>query len=210
LLASLSASVLPDKARQLLGIALRNSERLSRLVDDLLDQQRIALGRMDYHMVPTPVSHVIADAVETIRPMADARKVAVAIGADCPDAVAVLDPARMNQVLDNLLSNAIKFSQPGQTVTVSLERRPRWLRITVADHGAGIPAAFRSRIFQPFSQADGTDGRKVGGSGLGLSIVKGIVASHGGRVTFDSQEGIGTRFHVDLREMESQPPAAAA
>ncbi len=208
LIASGVTGALPDKAQKMFDVAHRNSERLSHLVNDLLDLQRIAAGQMAYKVVETPIATVVADAIGTIKPFAEERGVRIE-AAGVADAVVAVDPERMAQVMDNLLSNAIKFSKPGGTVTVTVARRAPWLRITVEDRGEGIPEAFRARIFERFSQADSGNMRRSGGSGLGLSIVSAIVGHHGGRVSFDSELGVGSRFHVDLREIVS-PPASDA
>ena len=108
------------------------------------------------------------------------------------------DPDRLMQVVTNLLSNAIKFSPRGGDVIVSLESLGKHIRINVRDSGPGIPASFRSRIFQKFAQADGSNARQKGGSGLGLSIVKQIVLRLGGNVGFNDAPGGGTTFYVEL------------
>lgn len=118
---------------------------------------------------------------------------------------AELDHDRLLQVLTNLLSNAIKFSPPDSAVVVRIERLPQVLRISVIDQGSGIPDSFRDRIFQRFAQAG-----SAGGSGLGLSICKGIVEEHGGSLWFTSVEGKGTSFHVDLPAGVADPAPAAA
>ena len=197
----------PDKARTMIDVAHRNSERLSKLVDDLLDVQRIQAGRMVYYLSDVAVSPLVADAIEAIRPFAARAGVEVRLKADCPNAFIHADPERIGQVMANLLSNAIKFSGAGQTVEIDIERQAPWIRITVEDHGPGIPEEFRSRIFQRFAQSDSSDTRQKGGSGLGLNIVAAIVAHHKGRVSFDSVSGQGTRFHVDLAEIEVKKAA---
>ena len=203
LIASGATGALPDKTAKLFEIALRNSERLSRLVNDLLDLQRIGAGRMTYRATDIVLAKVVSDAIETIRPFARDRGVEITFASDCTDAMVHADTERIVQVMDNLLSNAIKFSEPGKAVAVALNRRrPGWLRITVEDHGVGIPEDFRTRIFERFSQADSSDTRKIGGSGLGLNIVHAIVTHHKGRIGFESELGKGTLFHVDLQEIE--------
>jgi signal transduction histidine kinase len=109
-----------------------------------------------------------------------------------------VDRDRLTQVLANLLSNAIKFSGSGAEVLTRLDAQGETLRIAVTDHGIGIPAAFHDRVFQRFAQADSADSRKKGGTGLGLSICRTIVEEHGGRIWFDSVEGEGTTFYVEL------------
>jgi signal transduction histidine kinase len=110
------------------------------------------------------------------------------------------DPDRLTQVLTNLLSNAAKFSPAGGTVEVSIVRQGQLLRISVSDHGSGIPTSFRARIFGKFAQADASAARQNGGAGLGLSIAKAIVERHGGRIDYTSELGHGATFFVDLPE----------
>ncbi len=208
LIAGGASGALPEKMQRLFDIALRNSERLSRLVNDLLDLQRMGSGTMVYHLAEIVLAKVVHDMIEAIRPLAKERGIDISFASTCPDAMVKGDAERLAQVIENLLSNAVKFSKPGQTIAVTIVRRRPWLRITVEDHGEGIPEAFRARIFQRFTQADSSDTRKIGGSGLGLSIVQSIVTQHGGQVSFDTETGRGTRFHVDLEEIE--PPASLA
>jgi signal transduction histidine kinase len=111
--------------------------------------------------------------------------------------VARVDLDRMTQVLTNLLSNAVKFSERGQAVTLRLAANGERARISVIDHGCGIPEQFRPRVFQRFAQADSADSRQKGGTGLGLSICKSLVEEHGGAIWYDS-DAEGTRFHVEL------------
>ncbi len=119
-----------------------------------------------------------------------------------PGAVVSVDADRMHQVMTNLLSNAVKFSPPGGEVSVRTRRTPNGiLRISVRDRGPGIPEEFRSRVFGRFEQADGSDTRAQAGTGLGLNITKAIVERFDGRISFDSEPGIGTVFHVDLPEV---------
>ena len=108
------------------------------------------------------------------------------------------DADKLTQVVTNLISNAAKFSPKGDCVEVGLEALDGWARVTVTDHGPGIPVEFQERIFEKFSQADSTDRRRKGGSGLGLSICKAIVEQHGGRIGFASREKEGATFHFTL------------
>ena len=108
------------------------------------------------------------------------------------------DPDRVNQAITNLISNAVKFSPSNSKVEVRTTRVGSGVRISISDQGAGIPEEFRARIFQRFAQADSTDVRQKGGSGLGLSIVREIMERHGGSVRFDSEIGRGTRFHLEF------------
>jgi signal transduction histidine kinase len=135
-----------------------------------------------------------------------ASQMGVALARDCGAAaqglVARVDHDRMTQVLTNLLSNAVKFSRRGDTVTVRLEALGARARISVVDHGGGIPDEFRPRVFQRFAQADSADSRAKGGTGLGLSICKSLVERHGGTIWYESGSG-GTVFHVELALAET-------
>src|SRR5258708_38416831 len=107
------------------------------------------------------------------------------------------DADRLTQVVTNLLSNAVKFSPEGDEVVVAIERRGETMRVSVRDHGPGIPEEFRSRIFEKFAQAHGLDARQNGGTGLGLNIVKQLVDQHGGKVVFEAASGGGTLFYFE-------------
>ena len=200
LLADGMAGELPQDAQGLVDVANASSARLVRLIGDVLDIQKMDAGRMDFEMSPQPVLPVADSALAAMRGFADQAGVALACHAapDARQARAAIDRDRITQVLTNLLSNAVKFSEPGAQVDLSLEASHGELRLAVADRGAGIPAAFRERVFQRFAQADGADSRRKGGTGLGLSICKSIVEEHGGRIWFDSVEGEGTTFYVAL------------
>jgi CheY-like chemotaxis protein len=133
---------------------------------------------------------------------------------DSVDGTVSGDTDRLNQVFTNLLSNAAKFSPSGDKVDIRIGRQANTLRVSVIDHGPGIPDGFRRKIFQKFAQADSNNNRRIGGTGLGLSIVRSIVEKHGGLVSFDSIPGQGAQFHVDLPIWEegveaysAEPPA---
>ncbi len=119
-----------------------------------------------------------------------------------------IDSDRLTQVLTNLLSNAVKFSPPGSTVEVRVSRVAQQVRVEVADHGPGIPEKFRSRIFQKFSQADSSDSRQKGGTGLGLNISKALIEQMGGHIGFNSQVGAGSTFFFELPEWKAPEPLA--
>jgi PAS domain S-box-containing protein len=200
LLADGMAGELPADAKGLIGVANASSERLVRLIGDVLDIQKMEAGQMDYRREPQPIGPIAAGAVATMDCFASQSGVRLvfAAQADADGVRAEVDRDRLTQVLTNLLSNAIKFSGPGGEVLTRLERHGETLRIAVIDHGAGMPEQFRERVFQRFAQADSADSRKKGGTGLGLNICKTIVEEHGGRIWFDSTEGLGTSFFVEL------------
>jgi signal transduction histidine kinase len=140
-----------------------------------------------------------------------ARQMGVALALDRPEeaVAAEVDPDRFEQVLTNLISNAVKFSPRGGTVELSLERDHAHAHIAVRDHGLGIPVDFQPQVFQRFSQADSSDTRQKGGTGLGLHIARAIVERLGGSVGFETTPGAGTTFHVRVPladEARRQPP----
>ena len=200
LLADGMAGELPADAQGLVGIANASSERLVRLIGDVLDLQKMDAGRMESSREVQPVLPVAQGAVASMAGLAARAGVALACEAG-PGAAALrasIDRDRIVQVLANLLSNAVKFSEAGTTVTTRVDGGGGGVRLAVTDQGSGIPEAFRERVFQRFAQADGTNARRSGGTGLGLSICKAIVEEHGGTIRFDSVAGQGTTFVVEL------------
>jgi len=198
LLTGSAAGKLPDAAAHLVAIAHTNSQRLVRLIDDFLDVEKIESGNVVFDLERVEVRPLVEQAIEANRGFAEGYHVRVRLD---PASAAVdvrADPDRLMQVVTNLLSNAIKFSPPGEEVFVAVESLPGSVRISVRDHGPGVPDAFKPRIFEKFAQADGTDARQKSGTGLGLSIVKQIVDRLGGQVDFEDAPGGGAIFHVDL------------
>ncbi|PBC07818.1 ATP-binding protein [Mesorhizobium sp. WSM3859] len=196
---------LPAKAANLVNIAHNNSERLVLLINDILDMEKIESGVISFKIKQMPLRPVLEQAIAASSNYMAESRIRIVLVDDAPRAEANIDPDRLHQVMANLLSNAIKFSDHGGTVMVKLQRRDSgMLRISVIDQGAGIPEAFRSRIFGKFEQADASSTRRKGGTGLGLSIVRAIVEKLGGAVSFETEEGKGTSFHVDLAEAQRQ------
>jgi PAS domain S-box-containing protein len=196
---------LPAKAANLIRIAHTNSERLVHLINDILDMEKIESGKMVFDIKRLPVRPILEQVVAASASYMPEKRVRIVLIDDASRAEANIDPDRVHQVLANLLSNAIKFSSPEETVTVRLGRHgDGQLRISVTDRGTGIPAAFRDRIFGKFEQADASSTRSQGGTGLGLSIARSIVERLGGTIFFESEEGRGTSFHVDLPEATSK------
>jgi signal transduction histidine kinase len=193
-----AAGSLPQPAARLLAIAQSNSDRLVRLVNDILDIERMESGRTAFKFESVEVRTLIEQAIESNRGFAELHGVRVRLAPASIAGEVHTDSDRLFQVVTNLLSNAIKFSARDSDVDVMVARRDDVLRISVRDHGSGIPAGFKPHVFDKFAQADATDARSKGGTGLGLSIVKEIVARLGGTVGFDDARGGGTVFHVDL------------
>ena len=193
---------LPQPAAHLIEIAEANCRRLVRMVNDLLDLKKLDAGQMPFHFERCEARALLEKAIAANQGFAAGCGVAIRLDAAAPAPAVLLyvDPDRLIQVITNLLSNAIKFSPAGAEVSVGLEKRGDTVRITVRDHGAGIPPEFRPRLFETFAQAEG--GGSKGGSGLGLSIVRRIVAGLHGQIGFGDAEGGGTVFHVDLPNAE--------
>ncbi|WP_075792413.1 sensor histidine kinase [Massilia putida] len=200
LLADGMAGALPPDAQGLVDVANASSGRLVRLIGDVLDIQKMDAGGMAFEREVQPLLPLAEDAVAAMQSFASRCGIELScVAAPGAEAARVdVDRDRLAQVLTNLLSNAIKFSGPGSKVRAQVEARGDAARLAVADEGAGIPEAFRERVFQRFAQADGADSRRQGGTGLGLSICKTIVEELGGNIWFDSAEGIGTTFYVEL------------
>lgn len=196
------AGKIDDDMRPLLDIAHKNSERLVHLINDILDIEKLEAGRLPFHFSRCDVRKLVEQALVDLKPYGDGFDVSLRL--DAPDvplqAEAYLDPDRFAQVMANLLSNAIKHSPAGGVVSVDLRSDGGSLEIGVKDRGSGIPESFRSRIFERFAQADSSDARKRGGTGLGLglAITRSLVQQMHGQIGFDSQAGQGTRFWVTL------------
>lgn len=200
MLADGMAGELPPDAMRLAAIASQSSERLVRMVNDLLDIQKIEAGAMHLERSPQALQPVAERALAAME--GHARQAGVALRTDwdahAAQLAASIDRDRMEQVLTNLLSNAIKFTPPGKAVTLGLAQLSGKLRLSVADQGPGIGPEFQKRLFQRFAQADGADSRTRGGTGLGLAISKAIIEEHGGTIGFTTAPGRGTCFVVEL------------
>ncbi len=194
---------LPAEVKEMVNVAYNNSQRLIRLINDILDIEKIESGRMPFDLAPLPLAPLIEKAVAETQSFAQGFGVRVATQFRIEDAIALVDPDRFIQVLTNLISNATKFSPRAETVLVTLNRSCDRLRISVTDRGPGIPEVFRSRMFEKFAQADGSDSRRLAGTGLGLAIVKEIVEHLDGTVDFDTELGRGTTFHINLPEWKA-------
>jgi PAS domain S-box-containing protein len=198
LLAGGAAGDIPPTARTLLDIANKNCDRLVRLINDILDVEKIESGSMRFDAVAQPLLPLLEQAVAATNAYADQFQVSFDLRSDAGELYAAVDADRLLQVVVNLLSNASKFAPAGDIVEVRLRRLPGVARVSVIDHGVGIPPEFRERIFQKFAQADATDSRQKGGTGLGLNISKAIIEKHRGTLDFISEPGVQTEFYFDL------------
>ena len=188
----------------------RNARAQGQLIEDLLDVSRIMSGKLKLDVEPVDLSIVVQQALDSVRPAADARGVHVQATVDTSSSV-MGDARRLQQVVWNLISNAVKFTPKKGRVRLVVERRESLVELTVADTGQGISAGFLPHVFERFRQADSGSTRKTGGLGLGLSIVRHIVEMHGGTVTAASEgEGQGACFTVRLPLSVTQPRDAMA
>ncbi|HEV3467703.1 MAG TPA: PAS domain S-box protein [Pyrinomonadaceae bacterium] len=194
-------------AAQGLHVIDRNSQALSRLINDLLDMSSILSGKMRIERAPVVLGDVLREAVETVRPQADARRVTVEVATGGLGPVTVSgDRTRLVQVFWNLIHNAVKFSREGGRVRVNCRAEGGSARVEVSDEGAGIAPDFLPHVFERFRQADMGTTRAHGGLGIGLALVKSFVEAHGGRVEAASAgEGRGSRFTVTLPALAAPP-----
>ncbi|RMH39268.1 MAG: PAS domain-containing protein, partial [Alphaproteobacteria bacterium] len=200
---ALSGSIgeIPEKVKGMLALANTNSERLITLINDILDLEKAESGKMEFNMAEVDLAELVTTAVKSNDPYAHRHGVSLRLEVEKAGGAAFMtvgDAGRLMQVMDNLLSNACKFSDKGGEVVVKLTLHRDWNRISVQDHGVGIPEAAFDKIFDKFTQADSSDTRSKGGTGLGLAITKLIVKEHRGYIWFVSEEGVGTEFFVDL------------
>jgi PAS domain S-box-containing protein len=187
----------PEKSRQMLDIAINNTDRLVRLVNDILDLERIQSGKSELHSSVVSAEDLLRKAVgaqQAGTPKPSARIFYAANGV-----MVWADPDRVLQALSNLLSNAVKFSSPGGEIHLSARNLDdQEALFEVRDQGHGIPEDKLENIFDRFQQGDASDTRTLGGTGLGLAICRSIISQHGGRIWATSTEGKGTTFHFTL------------
>ena len=181
----------PEAASQFLGRISHNAERMSALVQDLLDLSRLESGEVKLNLSPVDVHRAIAEVVDIYRDQARAKGVSLTM--DGGDAVveATADEGRLQQVLSNLVENAVKFTPSGGEVHVEVEQQGRWLEVRVADRGIGVAREDMPHVFERFYKADRAQNN---GTGLGLAIAKHIVQSHGGRIWVNSRDDGGSIF----------------
>ena len=198
---------LPDKSKHRIRGAEADVERLIKLINELLDIEKMESGRLDMLFANTQIGDVLARSVNSVRAMAEKRNVLVVAPEDI-NATIVADGDRLVQVLVNLLSNAVKFSPDGGRITVTCLPVKDGVEFRVADQGRGIPAEFIDSVFDRYKQVEINDARQKGGTGLGLAICKAIIEQHGGKIGVTSQEGRGSTFWFRVPQVAQETRAA--
>lgn len=193
----------PERDKDMMRIASENSDRLKLLIDDILDFEKLELGKMAFHQMPIEVERLIRKAVEINQGYADNYGIRFSVEENnCSSCIVFIDEQRLMQAFSNFLSNAVKYSPKEGYVRITSQCDNNKVRIAVIDQGEGIPEEFREHIFTSFSQADSSDTREKGGTGLGLVIAKEIIEGHGGKVDYDSLPGQGTTFYFELNTIK--------
>lgn len=198
---------LPQDAANMVSVAVLNTDRLVRLVNDILDIERMAAGRLLLEPAPVRAAALVSESIQVLQATADAAGVTLRSRVDSSAVFA--DADRIVQALVNLLGNAVKFSHAGDVVSVTVARDQDLALFSVRDDGRGIPVDRLESIFERFRQVDASDAREKGGAGLGLPIARAIVEQHEGRMWAESEEGRGSTFHFTLplaREDRERPP----
>jgi signal transduction histidine kinase len=189
--------------RQYLEVIRRSTTRLHALVEDLLLMAQIEAKRIELSLAPVDVQVLASRSIESARPAATEKGVALELVTDHPPTV-IADGDRIAQVIDNLVSNAVKFTNEGGRVTVRVDRDGEGVRLTVVDTGIGIPQEEHGQIFSRFFRASTATRRAIPGTGLGLAISRALIEQHGGTITLTSREGEGTDVTVSLRATSTQ------
>ena len=204
LLNSGAVGELHEQVHLMTSVALRNSERLLGLINDILDFEKIEAGKMAFDFMALNLLTLVKDSVAVNQPLARQYNVSLVLEeeSDLGVPMVMADQPRLGQVLTNLLSNAIKFSPQGGEVRVKVTETALGYKVSIKDLGPGIPLEFRDQIFNKFAQADSSSTRRMGGTGLGLSIAKAIVENHGGEIGFTSRVGQGSTFFFEVPRYE--------
>ncbi|MDR7091367.1 PAS domain-containing protein [Cellvibrio fibrivorans] len=185
---------LPLNMKNMLAIANKNAQRLTLLINDLLDMEKLLAGKMAFDMRVQPFLPIIEQSLEANKAYADTFGVSLVLHAQPTNVSVNVDAQRLQQVLANFISNAVKFSPANGQVEIHVVAHEQRVDVAVVDHGPGVSDEFRTRIFQKFAQADSSDSRQRGGTGLGLAISKAFVERMQGTIGFESEPGQGATF----------------
>jgi len=200
-----AADKLDAQMKGFLDLAKRNIDRLSRLIDDILDLQKLEAGKVELHMQELDVNEVVKEVRASMAPLAERKDLQLSLSLIDHPLRLRFDKDKVTQVLVNLVNNAIKFTETG-AITIATRREGDAVVVTVADTGPGIKEEDLTKLFQKFQQLESPSRRKTGGTGLGLAICKQIVEKHAGRIWVDSEVGVGTRFSFLLPVEEAKVP----
>jgi signal transduction histidine kinase len=199
---------LAPKGQHMLEVALKNAQRLMRLINEILDYERLRAGHVTLELKPTQVQMLAQTTVDSLVSLAEQKGIRLAV--DAPEEIVLLDPDRIQQVLTNLIGNALKFSPADSTVTVKVEREGAEVAFAVIDQGRGIPPEKVGRIFERFEQVAVSDAKEKGGTGLGLAISQAIVTQHRGRIWVESVVDQGSAFRFVLPAEQPALPEPAS
>jgi signal transduction histidine kinase len=197
LVAEKLGSIAPD-ARKLVELAQSNGARLLRIVNDLIDVTRISSGTLDLKIQRVEIEPMLAQVVDSKLIGPEFKGVRIALVNRAEGTFVEGDAGRLQQVLDNLISNAVKFSESNCSLEIVIDHHNDNVRVSITDNGIGISEEFHASVFAPFTQADSSSTRKVGGIGLGLHIARAIVEAHNGKIGFTSKPGKGSTFYFEL------------
>ncbi|TXI90459.1 MAG: HAMP domain-containing histidine kinase, partial [Burkholderiaceae bacterium] len=197
---------LPDALDRMVRIALQNGQHLALIINDILDMDKLAAGKMEFAIADYNLDELISLSLENNQSYAKQYQVHFNYQVETDQSLGPLtircDAQRFQQIMSNLLSNAAKYSRANQNIDINCEvigdEHHEEIKISVRDYGEGIPAQYQDKIFKKFSQVDGSNTRKKGGTGLGLSICKQMAEHMGGSIGFYSQEGEGSCFYFQL------------
>jgi signal transduction histidine kinase len=187
-----------DEVKGLIRIAARNVERLRRLVNDLLDSQKLEVRKVDFVIKRVEIDSLIEQSIELNQFFSDQYEIEIVLVNKLPGVKVHVDSERIIQVMNNLISNAAKFSPSKSSIRISMLKRNHQIRVAVTDSGPGIPAEFQKNIFQKFSYSDSPGRRGREGTGLGLWISKTIIEKHSGRIGYEANPNGGTTFYFEL------------
>lgn len=193
-----AAGEINEPLRNLLGIAQRNSLRLLKLVDDVLDLQKLDLGTITLDLQDMDADAFLRDVIEEYEAYASENSIRLINASQDINRQLCADPHRLKQVVGNVISNAVKFSPEGEHVECTMQVMSTRLRITVQDSGIGIPEGQEDQVFGRFNQVQGSSAKVPGGSGLGMHIAKILINRMHGNISYESQVGVGTMFHIDI------------
>ncbi|WP_227396351.1 ATP-binding protein [Jeotgalibacillus aurantiacus] len=204
----LTKEVKPEKQKRYIQTIHKEARRLTNLINDFLDLQRMESGRQEYHMEQVQLNEIILKTIESLQVPPSHHLI---FNDEAPLTVVKADSDRLTQVLTNLISNAIKFSPDGGDVLIKTKSSPSGLTVSVQDQGLGIPKDQLQGLFQKFKRIDNSERRKIGGTGLGLAICKEIINHHDGTIWVESSEGTGSVFSFTLPvDQEAEVAAGTA